>query len=92
MSRIEKQVIVANKKGLHARPAALFVQLAEQFDGSVTITNGGERVNGKSIMGLLMLGATCQTPLTITVDGENADDAMAKFEAFLGTQEENLDK
>ncbi|MBI4308935.1 MAG: HPr family phosphocarrier protein [Candidatus Omnitrophica bacterium] len=92
MSRIEKQLIVANKKGLHARPAALFVQLADKFDVSVTIAKGEERVNGKSIMGLLMLGAQYQTPLTVIVDGNEAQAAMAEFEAFFSKQEEELIK
>ena len=92
MGRIEKQVIVANKKGLHARPAALFVQLADKFDVAVTIAKGEERVNGKSIMGLLMLGAQHQTPLTVIVDGQDAQSAMMEFEAFFGKQEEELIK
>ena len=90
MAKIEKQVIVTNKKGLHARPAALFVQLADKFDVAVTIVKGEERVNGKSIMGLLMLGAQYQTPLTVIVDGNEAPSAMAEFEAFFGKQEEEL--
>ena len=92
MSRIEKQIVVANKKGLHARPAALFVQLADKFDVAVTITRGEERVNGKSIMGLLMLGAQCQTPLIVIVDGNEAQTAMVEFEEFFSKQEEELIK
>ena len=92
MPRIEKQIIVANKKGLHARPAALFVQLADKFDVSVTIAKGEERVNGKSIMGLLMLWAQCQTPLTVIADGNEAQSAMAEFETFFSKQEEELIK
>jgi len=90
MARIEKQVTVANKKGLHARPAALFVQLADKFDVTVSITKDKEHVNGKSIMGLLMLGAQYQTPLLLTVEGEAAEAAMAEFEAFFAKQEEEL--
>lgn len=88
MSRIEKEITIANKKGLHARPAALFVGLVEKFEVAVTITNGKETVNGKSIMGLLMLGASGGTSLTITVDGEKAQEAMAAFEDFFKKQEE----
>jgi phosphocarrier protein HPr len=92
MPRIEKNVIVANKKGLHARPAAMFVQLADKFGVNVTLVKGEERVNGKSIMGLLMLGAQHETPLTIIVEGDSAEAAMAEFENFFSKQEEDLVK
>ena len=92
MQRIEKQVVVANKKGLHARPAALFVQMADKFNATVTVVKGEERVNGKSIMGLLMIGAQCQTVLTIIVEGEDAPNAMAELEEFFTKQEEELIK
>ena len=92
MARIEKQVVVANKKGLHARPAALFVQLEDKFDVSVTIAKGEERINGKSIMGLLMLGAQYQSTLTVIVEGEAAEAAMVAIEDFFIKQEEDLVK
>ena len=92
MPHIERQVIVANKKGMHARPAAMFVQLVDKFGVTVSITKDKERVNGKSIMGLLMLGAQYQTLLTLTVDGEAAEAAMTEFEAFFAKQEEDLIK
>ena len=90
MSKIEKEVIVANKKGLHARPAALFVGLVEKFDVSVTISNGKETVNGRSIMGILMLGAAGGTLLKISVEGAQAPQAMMEFEKFFSQQEEEL--
>ena len=90
MPIIEKDVIVMNKKGLHARPAALFVQIADKFNVNVSITKGGEQVNGKSIMGLLMLGAHCQASLKVTVDGDDAERAMAAIENFFAKQEEEL--
>ena len=92
MERIEKSIVVANKKGLHARPAAMFVQLADKFDVSVTIVKGEERVNGKSIMGLLMIGAQHQTPLIIIAEGKDAALAMVEFETFFSKQEEELFK
>jgi phosphocarrier protein HPr len=92
MPRIEKELIVQNKKGLHARPAALFVQLAEKHQVDVTICKGDERVNGKSIMGLLMLGAQYQTSLNLIVEGEAAEAAMQDFESFFSKQEEELMK
>ncbi len=90
MSKIEKEVIVANKKGLHARPAALFVGLVEKFDVTVTMSNGKETVNGKSIMGILMLGAAGGTTLKIAVEGSQAQQAMVEFEGFFKKQEEEL--
>ncbi len=90
MPIIEKKVLVANKKGLHARPAAMFVQMVTKFDVQVTVTKNGEKVNGKSIMGLLTLGAIYNTPLTLTVEGNDADAAMKAFEVFFSKQEEEL--
>ena len=63
---------MVNKKGLHARPAALFVGLVEKFDVTVTLAKGEEKVNGKSIMGILMLGAVEGTVLKVTVEGDEA--------------------
>jgi phosphocarrier protein len=88
--RIEKELTVLNKKGLHARPAALFVGLVEKFDVTVTLTKGSEAVNGKSIMGILMLGAVEGTVLKVTVEGAAAESAMAEFERFFNKQEEEL--
>ncbi len=92
MPKIDKQVIVINKKGLHARPAALFVQLIEKFNVTVVVAKGEEKVNGKSIMGLLMLGAQSGAALTLTVDGDQAEAALAAFEDFFSKQEEDLVK
>ena len=57
MATIKKELVVKNKQGLHARPAALFVQIANKFDSRITVRHDDEEVNGKSIMGILMLGA-----------------------------------
>jgi len=88
MSKIEKELTVVNKKGLHARPAALFVSLVEKFDVTVTLAKASEVVNGRSIMGILMLGAAEGTVLKITVEGNQAPAAMAEFEKFFSKQEE----
>jgi len=90
MNKIEKDLTVLNKKGLHARPAALFVSLVEKFDVTVTLAKGPEAVNGKSIMGILMLGAVAGTVLKITVEGNEAQAAMVEFEKFFNKQEEEL--
>jgi phosphotransferase system HPr (HPr) family protein len=89
VEKIEKELTVVNKKGLHARPAALFVGLVEKYDVTVTLARGDEKVNGKSIMGILMLGAVAGTVLKITVEGHAAQEAMAEFEKFFNKQEED---
>ncbi|MDE1920365.1 MAG: HPr family phosphocarrier protein [Candidatus Omnitrophica bacterium] len=90
MHKLEKELTVLNKKGLHARPAALFVGLAEKYGVTVTVAKGSETVNGASIMGLLMLGAVEGTVLKITVEGDRAQEAMAGFEDFFNKQDEEL--
>jgi len=90
VEKIEKELTVVNSKGLHARPAALFVGLVEKYDVTVTLAKGDEVVNGKSIMGILMLGAVTGTVLNVTVEGDKAQEAMAEFEKFFNKQEEEL--
>ena len=90
MDKIEKDLIVVNKKGMHARPAALFVGLVERFDVVVTLSKDEEKVNGKSIMGILMLGAVEGTVLKVSVEGSKAIEAMARFEEFFSKQEEEF--
>ena len=86
MPRMEKELVVNNKQGLHARPAALFVQIAEKYDCTVTVIKGGERVNGKSIMGILMLGAQYQSKIKVVADGEDATEAIQDLENFLNQE------
>lgn len=85
MAKIEKEFIIANKQGLHARPAALFVQIAEKYDAEITVIKDQEQVNGKSIMGLLMLGAHYQSKLVIVVEGADAEKAMSDIERFFNS-------
>jgi phosphocarrier protein HPr len=88
MARLEKEVTIGNKKGLHARPAALFVQLVDKLNVTVTIEKDNEKINGKSIMGLLTLGAQYGTRLKVIVEGENPEKAMKEVENFFNKQEE----
>jgi phosphocarrier protein HPr len=85
MSKIEKEFVMNNKQGLHARPAALFVQIAEKYDSEITVTKDQEQVNGKSIMGLLMLGAHYQSKISVVVNGPDAEAAMTDIEAFFNS-------
>jgi phosphocarrier protein HPr len=88
MSVVSKSVIVKNKQGLHARPAALFVQVANKFDARVTVTYNNEKVNGKSIMGILMLGAEQGTEISIEAEGRDAEIALAELEKIISCEDE----
>ena len=70
-------VTIINEKGMHARAAALFSREASQHKASVFVAREGLEVNGKSIMGVLMLAAYCGSEITIRTDGDGADEAMA---------------
>ncbi len=87
MPRIEKNIIIKCKQGLHARPAAMFVQIANKFQSSVAVRKAGEEVNGKSIMGMLMLGADHGSEVMMIVDGEDAEPMFAELEAYLAKEE-----
>ena len=76
---VEKKVVIKNKLGLHARPAALFVQTANRFKCEVEILKGREKVNGKSIMGIMTLAAGAGTALTIRTQGDDAALAMEEL-------------
>jgi len=73
---VERTVIVQNQPGIHARPAALFVKKAGEFASEVFISLGDLRVNGKSIMGVMMLAAETGAELTITAEGPDEVDAI----------------
>jgi phosphocarrier protein HPr len=81
--RITKELIVINKLGIHARPAAMFVKTANRFDCDIFVEKDGERVNGKSIMGLMMLAAGPGSKLMIFAEGEDAARAVVELEALL---------
>ena len=73
---VQRQVEIINKKGLHARASAKFVQTAEQFDAAINVTRGHESVGGTSIMGLMMLGAAAGTTISISATGNEAQAAV----------------
>lgn len=74
---ISKDLLIINKRGLHARASAKFVQAVERFDAQVWVTRGGETVGGTSIMGLMMLAAGPGTTITVAAAGAEADAALA---------------
>jgi phosphocarrier protein HPr len=78
-----KELTVANKLGIHARPAAMFVKTANRFECDIFIEKDGERVNAKSIMGLMMLAAGPGSRLILTAEGQDASRAVAELEALI---------
>ena len=87
MPQIEKEIIVMNCQGLHARPAAMFVQIANKYDSKIMVKKDHENVNGKSIMGILMLGAQHKSIIKIMANGEDAQEAINELEGFLTKNE-----
>jgi phosphocarrier protein HPr len=78
-----KEFLVSNKLGIHARPAALFVKTANRFACNIFVEKDGEKVNGKSIMGLMMLAAGPGSKLTVHADGADASKALAEIESLI---------
>jgi phosphocarrier protein HPr len=83
---LERTVEITNKKGLHARASAKFVQTVENFDAEITVTRGSETVGGTSIMGLMMLAAGPGTPITIRARGKDAIEAMNAICALVNSR------
>ncbi len=88
MPFVKKKLKVKNKQGLHARPAALFVQVANRFESNITVSRDQEKVNGKSIMGILMLGAEQGSEIVLEVDGKDADAALIELERIVDKEED----
>ena len=81
--KIEKELTIVNRLGLHARPAAMFVRIASRHRAEIWVSKEGEEVNGKSIMGLMMLAAGQGSKLRIRCDGPDADKAMEELEELI---------
>jgi phosphocarrier protein len=81
-----KDLTIENRNGLHARPAALFVKTSSRFRSEVWVEKDGEKVNGKSIMGLMMLAAGKGSVLTITAEGDDAALVMQELEHLISTR------
>ena len=81
-----KDLVIENRNGLHARPAALFVKTASRFRAEVWVEKDEERVNGKSIMGLMMLAAGKGSVLKVTAEGEDAGSVIAELDALIRTR------
>ena len=80
---VERTVQIANKNGLHARPAAEIVKVSAKFQCEITLVKDGMEVNGKSIMGVMMLAAECGSSLVLRADGADADAAVDALAALI---------
>lgn len=80
---VTKEFTIINKLGLHARPAASFVKVSSAYDAEVWVEKDDEQVNGKSIMGLMMLAAGCGARITVTAEGPGEVEVMEKLEALV---------
>ncbi len=87
MPKIIKEITMINPQGLHARPAAMFVQIASKFSSNVTIHKGNDKINGKSIMGLLTLGLQKGTAIKLEIDGSDAEEACQEIVTLLSRQD-----
>lgn len=79
----ERTVKIVNKLGIHARPAAEIVKVASKFNSSITIVRDDLEVNGKSIMGVMMLAAECGSTIDLKADGTDADKALDALDALI---------
>jgi phosphocarrier protein len=88
----EKTITITNRAGIHARPAALLVDAAKDFSSSLYFEKDGDRINAKSIMGILTLGASYETELKIIAEGEDKDDEIQAVETLARLFESNFDE
>ena len=82
---ITKKIRIQIKNGLEARPVAVLVQVASQFDSSIYVECGNKKVNAKSIMGMMALGLDAGEEVVVSADGDDESNAMADIEKFLST-------
>ena len=80
---LTKELTIVNKSGIHARPAAMFVKIANRFGSDIFVEKDGEKINGKSIMGLMMLAAGPGSKVTLHVKGADAAAAITELEALV---------
>ncbi len=80
---MKEEFVIKNKVGLHARPASLFVQVAKKFGSEITVEKDGNRVNAKSILGVLSLGVEQGEKITIEAIGDDEKEAMEEFRRLI---------
>ena len=84
--RFEKEITIVNRLGMHARPAAMFVRIASRFRCDIWVEKDGDEINGKSIMGLMMLAAGQGSKLLVRCEGPDADRAMQEIEQLIASK------
>jgi phosphocarrier protein HPr len=84
--KVEKEIAIVNRLGLHARPAAMFVRIASRYRCEVWVAKEEEEINGKSIMGLMMLAAGQGSKLRIRCDGPDAEKALEELEGLINAR------
>jgi len=83
---MQHDMTIINKLGLHARAAAKLVKLAGSFESAIDIEKDGKRVNGKSIMGVMMLAASCGSSVTLHIDGDDENDALEALQELINNR------
>src|SRR6185437_13556510 len=83
---VSREIPIVNKRGLHTRASAKFVQMVERFNADVTVTRNGESVGGNSIMGLMMLAAGIGTTITVSATGPEAEAAVTAIAELIGNK------
>ena len=83
MTAVRREVVITNKRGLHARASAKFVNMASGLDAKIEVEKDGNRVCGTSIMGLMMLGAAMGDTIAILCEGQFAEDALEKLASLV---------
>ncbi|MBV1706171.1 MAG: HPr family phosphocarrier protein [Hyphomicrobiales bacterium] len=84
--RYERDVTIINRKGLHARATAKFVQCVEKFQSTISVTRSGETVGGTSIMGILTLGAGIGTTISLSAEGPDAEQALEALSTLIANR------
>ena len=88
---VEKQAVVQNQLGIHARPATLLVRLAAKFEADIYLSKGEiRRINGKSIMGVMMLAAECGAEVLVEAEGEDEVEAVESVAQLLASSFESM--
>jgi phosphocarrier protein HPr len=84
--RLSRELVILNRYGLHARPAALFVKTSNRFKAEIWVEKDGEEVNGKSIMGLMMLAAGHGSKITVSASGTDAEKFLKEIEDLVASR------
>ncbi len=79
----DRALVIRNRRGLHARAAAKFVRISEEFDAEIAVEKDGQSVGGRSIMGLMMLAAAAGDSITVSAEGPDAEAALDALEALV---------